>query len=243
MQPRPDGSDLLCQNATLQLWGIRGWVNKCLQLQGMPGDGSLLTTGCGGTQAPSFRTAFHMMLFPMKQHYRYRLCPHPQQEVALAKAFGCAPVVYNDALAKSRELHKKGQKTSGSELMQFYITQARWTPERPWLLSPSNVVLQQSVRDLEQALHNWWVSLRGPQGREGESSTIQEMPRCPVHPLDICMPALKKGRFYSGSKDSLPCRSSGAGHCPRRPAAPPLWWRWSQHPCPGMIGLSPSTWT
>ncbi len=57
-----------------------------------------------------------MMLFPMKQHYRYRLCPHPQQEVALAKASGCAPVVYNDALAKSRELHKKGQKTSGSDV-------------------------------------------------------------------------------------------------------------------------------
>lgn len=46
-------------------------------------------------------------------------------------------------------------------LMQLYITQARWTPERPWLSGPGNVVLHQSARDLEQALRNWWVSLRG----------------------------------------------------------------------------------
>lgn len=82
------------------------------------------------------------------------------------------------------------------------------------------------------------------------------MPRRPVHPLHIpCMPALKKGRFYSGRKIQSRVGQVGAGHCPRRPAAPPLsrtpvgaplpasWWRWSQHPCPGTIGLSPSTWT
>ena len=36
----------------------------------------------------------------MKQRYRYRLYPHPHQQVALAKAFGCARVVWNDARAK-----------------------------------------------------------------------------------------------------------------------------------------------
>ena len=45
----------------------------------------------------------------MKQRYRYRLYPHPHQQVALAKAFGCARVVWNDALAKSRELYASGE--------------------------------------------------------------------------------------------------------------------------------------
>jgi putative transposase len=41
------------------------------------------------------------------------------------------------------------------------ITQAKQTPERSWLSGPSNVVLQQSVRDLDQAFRNWWASLKG----------------------------------------------------------------------------------
>jgi len=54
----------------------------------------------------------------MKQRYRFRLYPHPhqhphqQQQVALAKAFGWARVVWNDALAQSRELYAAGEKTS-----------------------------------------------------------------------------------------------------------------------------------
>lgn len=97
----------------------------------------------------------------MKQRYRYRLYPHPHQQVALAKAFGCARVVWNDALAKSRELYALGQKTSYPVLARLCITQAKQTPERSWLSDPSNVVLQQSVRDLDLAYRNWWASLTG----------------------------------------------------------------------------------
>jgi len=97
----------------------------------------------------------------MKQRYRFRLYPHPHQQVALARAFGCARVVWNDALAKSRELYAAGQKTSYPVLARLCITQAKQTPERQWLTEPSNVVLQQSVRDLDQAYRNWWASLKG----------------------------------------------------------------------------------
>lgn len=101
------------------------------------------------------------MVVGMKQRYRYRLYPHPHQQVALAKAFGCARVVWNDALAKSRELYALGQKTSYPVLARLCITQAKQTPERSWLSDPSNVVLQQSVRDLDLAYRNWWASLTG----------------------------------------------------------------------------------
>ena len=60
---------------------------------------------------------------------------------------------------------KKVQKTRISELMQLCITQAGQTPGRPWRAGSSNVVLQQSVRDWDQALRNWWASLKGsPKG-------------------------------------------------------------------------------
>lgn len=97
----------------------------------------------------------------MKQRYRYRLYPHPHQQVALAKAFGCARIVWNDALAKSRELYAVGEKTSYPVLAKLCITQAKQTPERAWLADASNVVLQQSARDLDQAFRNWWASLKG----------------------------------------------------------------------------------
>ena len=101
------------------------------------------------------------MVVGMKQRYRFRLYPHPHQQVALARAFGCARVVWNDALAKSRELYAAGQKTSYPVLAKLCITQAKQTPERQWLAEPSNVVLQQSVRNLDQAYRNWWASLKG----------------------------------------------------------------------------------
>jgi putative transposase len=46
-------------------------------------------------------------------------------------------------------------------LAKLCITQAKQIPERSWLSGPSNVVLQQSVRDLDQAFRNWWASLSG----------------------------------------------------------------------------------
>jgi putative transposase len=101
------------------------------------------------------------MMVGVKQRYRYRLYPHPHQQMALAKAFGCARVVWNDALAMSRELYAAGEKSSYPVLAKLCITQAKQTPERSWLSGPSNVVLQQSVRDLDQAFRNWWASLKG----------------------------------------------------------------------------------
>jgi putative transposase len=101
------------------------------------------------------------MIVGVKQRYRYRLYPHPHQQLALAKSFGCARVVWNDALAKSRELYAAGEKTSYPVLAKLCITQAKQTPERSWLSGPSNVVLQQSVRDLDSAYSNWWASLSG----------------------------------------------------------------------------------
>ena len=94
-----------------------------------------------------------------KLRYRYRIYPHPHQKVALARAFGCARVVWNDALALSQDLYKRGQQyPGGAALQKQCITQAKRTPERSWLAEVANVPLQQSLRDLDQAFRNWWKS-------------------------------------------------------------------------------------
>ena len=95
----------------------------------------------------------------MLLRYRYRCYPEPGQKTLLAKAFGCARVVWNDALALNRQLyHDKGKSFDSGALMQRCITEAKRTEERSWLGDVSASMLQQSVRDLSQAFRNWWKS-------------------------------------------------------------------------------------
>ena len=44
----------------------------------------------------------------MAVRYRYRLYPSPGQRQALARAFGCARVVYNDCLCVRDEAYGRG---------------------------------------------------------------------------------------------------------------------------------------
>ena len=93
----------------------------------------------------------------MLLHYRYRCYSKPGQKTLLAKAFGCARVVWNDALAWNRQLHEEEDKLfDAGTLMKRCITEAKRTKERSWLGDVSASMLQQSVRDLSQAFRNWW---------------------------------------------------------------------------------------
>ena len=96
----------------------------------------------------------------MKLRYRYRIYPNREQVRRLAQLFGCARVVWNDALALSQEIYKQGGKyPGGASLMKQVVTQAKQTVERSWLASVSVVPLQQSVRDLDTAFRNFFNSV------------------------------------------------------------------------------------
>jgi transposase len=91
--------------------------------------------------------------------YRYRLEPTAEQRRSLARVFGCARVVYNDAL-RLREAHKAGLPfVPDGEVLRLVTTQAKRTPERAWLGEVSAVVLQQSVADLHRAYRNYFRAL------------------------------------------------------------------------------------
>ena len=94
--------------------------------------------------------------------YSFRIEPTPGQCQSLARAFGCARTVFNDALRIRKDAHEQGlpyPKTG--DLSKALITQAKQTPERAWLTEVSAVVLQQSLRDLDQAYSNFFSSLKG----------------------------------------------------------------------------------
>jgi putative transposase len=79
----------------------------------------------------------------------------------LAKVFGCARVVYNDALAVRDEASRAGIKLSDSEIQRHVITQAKKTVERGWLAEVPSVALVQSVNDSRRAWRNFFDSRKG----------------------------------------------------------------------------------
>jgi transposase len=97
----------------------------------------------------------------MQLRYNYRLYPAPGQRQALARAFGCARVVYNDALAARQDAHAAGQPYLTDGELSARLTAARASPERAWLGEVSAVVLQQALADLTAAYRNFFASAAG----------------------------------------------------------------------------------
>ncbi|WP_279329145.1 RNA-guided endonuclease TnpB family protein [Streptomyces sp. OS603R] len=104
----------------------------------------------------------------MQLRYSFRVYPSAGQRTALARAFGCARVVYNDALRAREIARSEGlpfPKTG--DLSRTLITEAKQTPGRAWLGEVSAVVLQQSLRDLDTAYRNFFDGLKGKRPRMG----------------------------------------------------------------------------
>jgi putative transposase len=98
----------------------------------------------------------------MQLRYSFRLYPDTGQLRALSKAFGCARVVFNDAVRAREDARKAKQPfPTAGQLSRKLITEAKRTPERSWLGEVSAVVLQQSLRDAETAYRNFFASLKG----------------------------------------------------------------------------------
>ncbi|MFD9603060.1 RNA-guided endonuclease InsQ/TnpB family protein [Streptomyces sp. NPDC059970] len=104
----------------------------------------------------------------MQLRYSFRLYPNGPQRTALAQAFGCARVVYNDALRARETARAAGEPfpKTGS-LSKLLITDAKKTEGRAWLRDVSAVVLQQSLRDLDTAYRNFFDGLKGKRPKMG----------------------------------------------------------------------------
>lgn len=98
----------------------------------------------------------------MQLRYNFRVYPTPGQQVSLARAFGCARVVYNDGLRLRQQARAAGLPyIKNTALQTLVVTQAKKTLERQWLAEVSNVVLVQALRDLHNAYRNFFASVTG----------------------------------------------------------------------------------
>jgi putative transposase len=97
----------------------------------------------------------------MQMRYRYRIEPTQVQQAMLARVFGCARVVFNDALRVRDRAYRAGNKLSDSEIQRRVITAAKTTTERAWLCEVPSVALVQSVNDSRRAWRNFFDSATG----------------------------------------------------------------------------------
>lgn len=97
----------------------------------------------------------------MKLRYRYRAYPNKTQKALLEQYFGCARVVYNDALALSIKHYKETGKTlSAYDLRKIVLTDAKKTEERKWLADAPYTCLNASALNLGKAYANFFRRLK-----------------------------------------------------------------------------------
>ncbi|MET8505589.1 RNA-guided endonuclease TnpB family protein [Streptomyces sp. NPDC004787] len=103
----------------------------------------------------------------MQLRYSFRVYPSAGQRIALARAFGCARVVFNDALRARETARAAGLPFIPSGELSRQLTASKKTPGRAWLAEVSSVVLQQSLRDLDAAYKNFFDGLTGKRPKVG----------------------------------------------------------------------------
>ncbi|HIK28484.1 MAG: helix-turn-helix domain-containing protein [Oscillatoriaceae bacterium SKW80] len=93
----------------------------------------------------------------MESRYRYRFYPTNQQKLLLAKLYGCARWVWNEALAYCQEV--------GKYIGYNALTKRLTVPKKQveWLTEVSSVALQQALRNLDRACSNFFKGKGAPQ--------------------------------------------------------------------------------
>ncbi|MFE1948922.1 RNA-guided endonuclease InsQ/TnpB family protein [Streptomyces sp. NPDC059524] len=139
----------------------------------------------------------------MQLRYAFRLYPNAVQQAALARAFGCARVVFNDAVRAREEARRAGRAfPTAGDLSKKLITQAKRTKERSWLGEVSAVVLQQSLRDVESAYRNFFASLTGK--RKGPRLGPPRFKSRKDHRQSIRFTANARWKITDGARLELP---------------------------------------
>lgn len=118
----------------------------------------------------------------VKRAYRFRFYPTPEQEMILAKTFGCARFAYNYMLRLRTDAWFKEKKRVGYHETSALLTELKKTPEYAWLNEVSSVPVQQALRHLQNAFTNFFAKRAayptfkrkdGPQSAEYTTSAFK----------------------------------------------------------------------
>lgn len=92
----------------------------------------------------------------IQRAYKFRLYPTPEQADQLARTFGCARFVYNHFLRVRMDGFFNDKERIGYNETARRLTLLKRQTETVWLCEVSNVVLQQSLRNLDAAFANFF---------------------------------------------------------------------------------------
>jgi transposase len=92
----------------------------------------------------------------VQKAFKYRLFPTDDQAAQLAKTFGCARYVYNQALNYRSQAWLQEKKSPGYHDTALKLTAWKQETEKAFLSEFSLVVLQQSLRNLDTAFTNFF---------------------------------------------------------------------------------------
>ena len=118
----------------------------------------------------------------IKRAYRFRCYPTPEQEVILARTFGCARFAYNHMLRLRTDAWFQRQERIGYHETSAALTALKKQPELVWLNEVSSVPVQQALRHLQTAFANFFAKRTkypsfkrkdGPQSAEYTTSAFK----------------------------------------------------------------------
>lgn len=93
--------------------------------------------------------------------YRYRLYPNKQQEVLLAKHFGCYRFIYNYALDKKVKAYQKDKTNLSRFVIQADLPKMKKSEEYNWLSEVNSLSLQAALANLDSAFVKFFREKKG----------------------------------------------------------------------------------
>jgi len=88
--------------------------------------------------------------------YKFRIYPTAEQEILLAKHFGCTRFVYNHFLNKRKEQYQKDKKSDNYYAQAKTLTEIKKHSETEWLKEVNSQTLQFALRSLDTAFLNFF---------------------------------------------------------------------------------------
>ena len=111
----------------------------------------------------------------IKRAYRFRFYPTSEQEMILAKTFGCARFAYNYMLRLRTDAWMQRQERIGYHETSAALTALKKQPEYAWLNEVSSVPVQQALRHLQTAFNNFFAKrARYPQFKRKDGPQAAE---------------------------------------------------------------------
>ncbi|WP_088241792.1 RNA-guided endonuclease InsQ/TnpB family protein [Calothrix rhizosoleniae] len=123
---------------------------------------------------------------------KVRIYPNKEQEISLAKSFGCSRFVWNFYLKKTNTQYQETGKGMTYCQMAKDLTQLKKLANYEWLRFPTAAVLQQSLKNLESAFKNFFSKRTGfPRFKSKHSKQSIRFPEsCSIKDGSLKLPKL-----------------------------------------------------